>query len=48
MYNYDDYNDNFTYLTEEELENSSTIDSEVRNLLKQAGYNIDLMDDYGY
>lgn len=45
MYNYES---NFTYLTEEELEDDVALDNEVKNLLKQAGYNIDLMDDYGY
>lgn len=43
-----DYESNFTYLTEEELEDDVAFDNEVKNLLKQAGYNIDLMDDYGY
>ncbi|MBQ6497084.1 MAG: hypothetical protein IJI58_00010 [Bacilli bacterium] len=43
-----DYDDNFTYLTKEELEDNLALDNEVKNLLKQAGYNIDLMDDYGY
>ena len=43
-----DYESNFTYLTEEELEDDVALDNEVKNLLKQTGYNIDLMDDYGY
>lgn len=43
-----DYESNFTYLKEEELEDDVALDNEVKNLLKQAGYNIDLMDDYGY
>lgn len=43
-----DYDNNFIYLTKEELEDNLALDNEVKNLLKQAGYNIDLMDDYGY
>lgn len=42
MYDYD----NFDFLSEEELEDDTTLDNEVKHLLKQAGYDTDLMDDY--